>query len=134
MTLQLSVTVRNAMADAFESSINGAGDAVLEIRSGVAANCAAADAGTLLGTIDVPADWLAAASGGAKVLAGTWTTTAAAVGTAAQFRIKVGSTCHAQGTVTATGGGGDLTLNSVSISAVGQQITVTSFTLTMGGA
>ncbi|MEB3212484.1 MAG: hypothetical protein VKL39_14085 [Leptolyngbyaceae bacterium] len=135
MALQLSTTVRNAMADAFESSINTAGDAVLTIRTGaVPANCAAANSGTLLATIDVPADWLGAASNGAKALAGSWTTTAAATGTAAHFRIMVGATCHAQGTVTATGGGGDLTLNTTSISAVGQQVTVTTFTLTMTGA
>jgi hypothetical protein len=100
----------------------------------VPANCAASATGTLLGTIDVPSDWLGAASGGAKALAGSWTTTAAATGTAGHWRVVVGSTCHAQGTITATGGGGDLALNSTSVSAVGQQITVTSFTLTMTGA
>jgi hypothetical protein len=38
-----------------------------------------------------------------------------------------------QGNVTATGGGGDMTIDNVSIAA-GQQVTVTSFTLTAGGA
>jgi hypothetical protein len=35
--------------------------------------------------------------------------------------------------VTATGGGGDMTLDNTSI-ASGQQVTITSFTITAGGA
>ena len=38
-----------------------------------------------------------------------------------------------QGTVTATGGGGDLTLDTITIVA-GQQVTITQFTLTAPGA
>jgi hypothetical protein len=38
-----------------------------------------------------------------------------------------------QGTITATGGGGDMTLDNTSI-ASGQQVTITSFTLSAGGA
>jgi hypothetical protein len=38
-----------------------------------------------------------------------------------------------QGTITATGGGGDMTLDNTSISS-GQQFNVTSFTITAGGA
>jgi hypothetical protein len=56
-----------------------------------------------------------------------------AAGIAAHFRIKQGATCHLQGTVTATGGGGDMTLDNVTI-ATGQQVTITAFTLTAGGA
>jgi hypothetical protein len=79
---------------------------------------------------------MAAASGGTKALAGTWQDTSAdATGTAAHFRIydSGGSTCHAQGTVTATGGGGDMTVDSTSFTS-GQQFTVTTFTLTAGNA
>jgi mono/diheme cytochrome c family protein len=84
----------------------------------------------------LPSDWMAAASAGAKALAGTWQDTAAdATGTAAHFRIYAsdGVTCHMQGTITATGGGGDMTLDNTNI-AVNQQITMTAFTLTAGGA
>jgi ABC-type Fe2+-enterobactin transport system substrate-binding protein len=43
----------------------------LRIFSGsIPANCAAADAGTLLATITLPSDWLAAASGTTKVNTG----------------------------------------------------------------
>ena len=77
---------------------------------------------------------MAAASGGTKALLGTWTDSSAdATGTAAHFRINQGATCHMQGTITATGGGGDMTLDSTSITA-GQTVNVTAFTITAGGA
>jgi hypothetical protein len=133
MAFQFSTTVRNAALDQMETTI-GTGP-TLEIRSGtVPANCGAADTGTVLATMTLPSDWLAAASSGSKSLLGTWQDAAAdATGTAGHFRIKQGATCHIQGTVTATGGGGDMTLDNTSI-ATGQQVTVTSFTLTAGGA
>ena len=133
MALQLSTTVRNAMLDAIETAISTA--PTLEIRTGSApATCATAASGTVLATMTLPSDWMAAASGGAKALAGTWSDTSAdATGTAAHYRINQGATCHMQGTVTATGGGGDLTLDNVSV-ASGQTVTITSFTITQGGA
>ena len=75
---------------------------------------------------------MAAASGGTKAKAGTWEDASAdAAGTAAHWRLYAsdGTTAHAQGTVTATGGGGDLTVDNVSFAA-GQTFTVTSFTIT----
>lgn len=133
MSLQLSTTVRNARLDAIETAIGTS--PILKIRTGsVPANCAAADSGTVLATIDLPSDWMAAASGGSKSKSGTWEDTSAdATGTAAHFRIydSGGTTCHLQGTVTATGGGGDLTLDNTSI-ASGQDVQITSFTLTDG--
>ncbi|MCU0882966.1 MAG: hypothetical protein MUF14_09895 [Hyphomonadaceae bacterium] len=133
MPFQFSVAARDASLNAIETAIGAS--PTLEIRSGaVPANCAAADAGTLLVSMPLPADWLAAASGGSKALAGTWEKLLAdAAGTAGHFRIKQGATCHLQGTVTATGGGGDMTLDNVSIAA-SQRVTVTSFTITAGGA
>jgi hypothetical protein len=78
---------------------------------------------------------MAAASSGSKALSGTWQDTSAdSTGTAGHFRIKAsGGTCHMQGTVTATGGGGDMTVDNTSF-ASGQQFTVTAFTLTDGNA
>lgn len=131
MTLQLSTAARNALLDAIEAAA-GTG-AILKIRTGAApANCAAADSGTVLATATLPSDWMAAASGGTKALAGTWQDASAdAAGTAAHFRIydSTGTTCHIQGTVTATGGGGDMTVDNV-VFAAGQVFNVTSFTLT----
>ena len=132
MALQLSTAARNATLDAIEATIGAT--PTLELRTGSPpANAAAADSGTLLATLTLPADWMAAASGGTKAKAGTWAGTGAAAGTAAHFRIKQGSTCHAQGTVTATGGGGDMELGDLAVT-VGKIIAVATFTLTAPNA
>lgn len=135
MAIQLSATVRNARLDAIETAIGAS--AVLKIRTGAApADVATADSGTVLATLNLPSDWLAAASGGTKAKSGTWQDASAdATGTAAHFRIYAsdGTTAHMQGTVTATSGGGDLELDNTSIAA-GQSITITSFTLTEANA
>jgi sulfur carrier protein ThiS len=135
MAFQFSTDARNDALDAIETTIGAS--AVLEIRSGAApADCATADSGDVLATLNLPADWLAAASNGTKVKSGTWEDASAdAAGTAGHFRVKDngGTTCHIQGTVTATAGGGDMTLDNTSIAA-GQSITVTSFSITAGGA
>jgi hypothetical protein len=135
MALQLSTAVRNARLDAIETTVGTS--AILRIRTGAApANCGTADSGTVLAEMTLPSDWMAAANSGAKALSGTWNDTAAdAAGTAAHFRIydSGGTTCGIQGTVTITGGGGDMTLDNTNI-AVGQLVTITSFTLTDGNA
>ena len=58
-----------------------------------------------------------------------------ATGTAAHFRIYAsdGTTCHIQGSVTATGGGGDMEVDNTSFAA-GQAFSVTSFSLTDANA
>lgn len=140
MSFQFSVAARNAQLDAIETVIGAS--AILKIRSGaVPATCATADSGTVLATLALPADWMAAASAGAKALAGTWQDVAAdATGTAAHFRVYAvdGVTCHMQGTVSqaaANGGTGDIKLAQETANLVaGQQITITAFTLTAGGA
>lgn len=135
MTVQLSDTVRNAMLDSMETAIGTS--AIMKIRTGAQpATCATADSGTVLATLALPSDWMAAASGGSKAKAGTWQDPSAdAAGTAAHYRIYAsdGTTCHEQGSVTATGGGGDLTLDNV-VLAVAQVVTVTSFSQTAPGA
>ncbi len=131
MALQLSDAVRNARLDAIETAIGAS--PVMKIRTGAPpANVAAADSGTVLATLTLPSDWMAAASGGTKAKSGTWQDSSAdASGTAAHFRIYAsdGTTAHIQGTVTATGGGGDMTVDNASF-ASGQSFTVTGFTLT----
>jgi hypothetical protein len=135
MAVQLSTSVRNARLDAIETAVGTS--AILKVRTGSApANCGTADSGTVLATLNLPSDWMAAASGGSKSLSGTWEDLSADnTGTAAHFRLYAsdGTTCHLQGTVTATGGGGDMTVDNTSF-ASGQQFTVTSFTLTDGNA
>lgn len=135
MAIQLGTSVRNARLDAIESTIGTS--AIMKIRTGAApANCGTADSGTVLATHNLPSDWLAAASGGSKAKSGTWEDTSAdAAGTAAHFRIydSGGATCHLQGTVTATGGGGDMTVDNA-VFAAAQAFSITGFTLTDGNA
>lgn len=129
MAFQFSASVRNAALDNIEATVGTA--PTLTIRTGSApANADATATGTVLATMTLPSDWMAAASGGSKAIAGgPWTESSAdATGTAGHFRI-VGSGGTIQGTVTATGGGGDMTLDNTSITA-GQQVNVTAFTLT----
>lgn len=137
MALQLSVAVRNARLDAIETTIGT--DAVLKIydlTAGAPANCAAAITGTVLATLSLPTDWMNAAASGEKTLKGTWSDSSADdTGTADFFRLFAtdGTTCGAQGTVTLTAGGGDMTVDNTSFVA-GQTFTVTTFTLTDGNA
>jgi hypothetical protein len=137
MALQFSTTVRNAILDTIESTIGTT--AVLKIRTGAApATVATADSGTILATLTLPSDWMAAASSGSKAKSGTWSDTSAdATGTAAHWRLYAsdGTTAHMQGTVAATGGGGggDMIVDSTSFTA-GQTFTITTFTLTAPGA
>lgn len=135
MALQYSTTVRNAQLDALETTVSTA--PILRLYNGTKpANCAAALAGnTLLAEGTLPSDWMAAASGGSKAKNGSWSLTGqtgASTGTAATFfRLFAsdGTTVHAQGTVTAAGGGGDITLDNNSI-ADAQAVTVNSFSIT----
>ena len=131
--MQLSVAARNAIVDAIE--VTAGASPILRIRTGAPpTNCAAARTGTVLATLNLPADWMANAANGIKTISGTWEDAAAdASGVAGHFEIVQGATCHIQGTVTATGGGGDMEIQNTSIAA-GQSIAVTGFTLTAGGA
>lgn len=137
MAVQLSVAARNAKLNAVETAIGA--DPILRIydlTAGAPANCAAAITATLLAEMTLPSNWMADASSGAKAMTGTWQDESAnGSGTADFYRIwdSAGTTCHLQGTVTETGGGGDLTVDNSSIDA-GQQVTVTSYTWTEGNA
>jgi hypothetical protein len=133
MALQFSVAVRNAALDAIETAIGAS--PVLELRTGSPpANAAAADTGTVLATLSLPADFMAAASAGQKAKLGTWQDLEAdASGTAGHFRIKQGATCHIQGTVSGAGGGGDMIVDNPALVAA-QPFVVNTFTLTAAGA
>lgn len=132
MTFALSDVVANAMLDAIETAIGTA--AVLKIRTGTPpATIGTADSGTVLATLSLPSDWMAAASGRSKAKTGTWEDTSADnTGTAGHWRVYAsdGTTQHLQGTITATGGGGDMTLDSTSITST-QDVLITGFTLSL---
>jgi hypothetical protein len=139
MAIQDSTAVRNARLDAIEVAIGVS--PILRIYNGtMPANPAAALAGsTLLAEGTLPSDWWAAASGGTKAKSGTWTLTgqsgagAGTVGTFFRIYASDGTTCHQQGSFSATGGGGDMTADNASI-ANAQIVTVSTFTRTAGNA
>ncbi len=134
--MQLSVNVRNARLDAIETVLGNA--ATLELRSGpLPANCAAADAGTVLASVVLPADWMTDAAGGNKSLSGTWEDTAAdAAGVAGHFRVKDSSgACHIQGEcgLATDSPVPEMVLTNTNL-AVGQPFSISSFTITDGNA
>jgi hypothetical protein len=136
--MQYSTTLRNNQLDQIESSAGAS--AFLQFFSGaLPANCAAADSGTMICEIALPADWMAAAGSGSVAKNGTWSGSghaAAGAGTdAVHFRIKnnAKTVTHIQGTVSDTGGGGEMTCDNANI-ASGQAVTVTGFTITAGNA
>lgn len=138
MAIQFNVATRNARLDTIEST-NGT-SCSLEIRSGTKpGTCATATSGgAVLATINLPSDWMAAATGGQKQLAGTWEDLSAdSTGTASFFRVynsqatKNETTCFLQGDVAASAS--DMNVSSVSFTA-GQSFSITAFTLTDGNA
>ena len=134
MTFLSSLAVRQTMLDAMETLI-GTG-ATLEIRSGAQPDdITAADTGTLLATVALPDDWLndAAASGqdAVKTLLGTWADANGvdADGTAGHYRLKDSlAAVHFEGSITATGGGGDMTLDNT-VLATGQEFSITNWSV-----
>lgn len=135
MALQFAVADRNAMLDALETAVGTS--AVLKVRTGAPpATVATADSGTVCLTMTLPSDWMAAASSGTKAKSGTWEDTSADnAGTGGHFRIYAsdGTTAHWQGTVTISGGGGDMTFDN-NVFAASQAAGVNTFTLTAPGA
>lgn len=132
--MQLSVAVRNARLDAIEAAVGAS--PILQLRSGAApANCAAASTGSLLASGALPADWMAPAAAGVKAKNGTWRLTGTAAGTIGHFRLfdSTGTVCHAQGTVTLTGGGGDMEVDALTL-VLNQVVNVTSAQITAGNA
>lgn len=136
MTFQYSVAVNNARLDSIETTI-GTGPELQIFTGGQPASCAAEPTGTLLVAIQLPSDWMAAASGASKAKSGTWSATAIATGTAGYFRIMTGTspqdTCQIQGNIDTTGSSPtpDMGLDNTSISS-GQTVTVSTFSITAG--
>jgi hypothetical protein len=136
MSLKFSTAVRNAMLDTIESTIGTS--AILRLRSGSPpATCATADSGTVIATYNLASDYMAAAASGAKAFSSLplSDTSADNSGTLGHFRLydSGGTVCGMQGTITATGGGGDMTVDNTSVTA-GQQVNITAFTINAPGA
>lgn len=137
MAIRLPPASRNAGANAVADLLDGGpAPGTIDIRTG-AQPAAATDAasGTLLATLTLNDPAFGAAVNGVKTLsvAPAVTTPGIAAGTAAWFRAKdsTGATVM-DGAITATGGGGDLTLSTTAIS-VGLTVRITGGTVTMPG-
>lgn len=131
MPFSFSTACINAGLNAIETAIGAS--AVLKLRSGaMPANVAAADSGTVLATITLPADWMAGASNREKLLSGTWSGTGSAAGTVGHFRIYAsdGTTAHIQGTVVAGTDptDGQLVLSNINITS-GQPVSISAFSI-----
>lgn len=129
MSLGMATALRNARLDAI-TTFAGNG-ALLRIYDGTQPATGGA-ATTKLAELTCGSPFAAGAAAGVLTLGAIAQDSAAdASGNASWFRIvKSDGTTHVlDGTVTATGGGGDLELVTVSITA-GQPVQVTSFTIT----
>jgi|SRR6478609_462735 len=114
MALSIAVaTGTQPMGAALATSI-GTGS-IIEIRSGAKpATPETAASGTLLASITIAGAWTSTL--GVLTAADPGAVAPAASGTAGHFRLKQsGGTAVLDGTVTATGGGGDLTLGSTTV-------------------
>ena len=135
MSVQFSTAVRNAQLDAIATTVGAS--ARLRFYSGSQpVNTAAAESGTLLVEWPLAASWASAASGGSKSLANLPLSVAAsAAGTIGHYRIydSTGTTCHEQGSVTITGGGGDIIIDNPNVVS-GQNVNIVSKTQTAGNA
>lgn len=133
MATRLPTGSRNAAADAIVDRLDtGAAAGTVDVRTG--AQPAAADdaaTGTLLVTFTLSDPAFGAAASGTAIAAAIATASAVAGGTAGWFRAKDSNGNGVlDGSVTATGGGGDMELDNTSI-ASGQDVSISSWTATM---
>lgn len=132
MTVQWSDTLRNAILDQITTTLGASWK--LKLRSGAQpATVATASSGTIIATFTPTA---AAASTGSKTMV-----TGAPIQVAASATAVIGhyelttsaDVVHERGSVTATGGGGDMTVDNTSVTS-GQIVQITAFTKTAPGA
>ena len=138
MSMSLSDALATGILNAGYAGQFVAGD-ILELRTGAPPAANAAQTGTVLASITLPTTPFSTPSARSCTKNGTWqTASAAATGAAGYFVLyKAGDTLTADstktritGTVTATGGGGDMTVDNTSI-ASGQQVTINTFTMSL---
>lgn len=132
MAITLATATRNAGCDAIVDRVDaGSGAGTVQIRSGTRpASANSAATGTLLATVTLADPAYGAAAAGVATLTDPAAVTAVADGTATWFRVldSTGATCW-DGSVTATGGGGDMTLATTTIST-GLTVDITSGSFT----
>lgn len=122
MAVTHATAIRNTIADAVVDAIDaGVGDGTLELQTSGAVEVA---------TLTFSATAFGAASSGVATAAAITDDTSATGGTITQFQIKDGSgTVIISGSVSASGGGGDIVISSTSIGA-GDTVSASSLTYT----
>lgn len=133
MTLSLINSIRNTMCDAIVDSLDaGSGAGTIAIRSGTRPTLPTDTAtGTLLATVTCADPAFGSASSGVATMTDPGSVNAVATGTASWFRaFDSDGNAKFDGSVTATGGGGDLTLGTVSITS-GLAVDLTGGTITV---
>lgn len=132
MTLRYNSALRTAQATAIATEA-GSGAQIKLYTGTQPASVAAAVTGTLLGTLVVAGTFGTAATGVLTFNTVTSDTSADNPGTAGWFRVMKsdGTTGVLDGAITATGGGGDMTLNTTTVTA-GGTIAISSGTITVG--
>ena len=134
MAIGLATSARNAACNAVVDLLDVSAPGTIQIRSGTRpATPNTTATGTLLATVTLANPAFGSASSGVATLTDPASVTGAAAGTASWFRALDGASAAVMdGDVTATGGGGDLTLNTTTIS-VGLTVDITGGTITQAG-
>lgn len=137
MATRISTAAQNAACDAMVDLLDaGPAAGTIKVYTGSQpATANTAESGTLLATFTLADPAFGAASSGVATLASTpRTTTGVADGTAGWFRAEDSTGANVfDGSVTATGGGGQLELNTTTIST-GVSVSITSGTFTQPGS
>lgn len=122
-----STAFKNALLDGSPTIGTMFNGGTLTIRTGAAPGAGNAATGTVLASFAITSSTWAAAANGQRALVATLSDASAdASGTAAHFRLANG-TYVVEGTVTATGGGGDMELVTTAIVAT-QPVDLTAVT------
>lgn len=137
--LQVSAEVQNAIVQTIEGQC-GVSPRILFLSGTMPNDLTFPDAGSTIVDMTLPADWLGTPVNGVSSQQGVWrdpSANATGVASYARFKNTLGTESTAddiaciQGPVTLSGGGGLLTLPTLSVTA-GQPVSITGFTFTAG--
>ena len=136
MAIKLKTSIRTARINQIESTINteeGAAPYLCFYTGAPPTNITDANSGTLVGSFQLPTDWLTAGSSGAVSKNGTWSGAMATGGDIGHFRIQKAdrSVTYMQGTAGTSGT--DMIIDNDVVTA-GQSVTVTACSFTDGNA
>lgn len=132
----LRAAARNAMGEAWKTNVGAS--AKLQLRTGTLPSGEPSLTGTLLAELALPSTWMGAfgaVAAGLASLAGTWQALSVETG-AIGHAVLVTNAGAATGlfTVSLTGGGGEVQLNDLTVDDIDQEVTITAFNFTVGGA